>query len=77
MVQTWYRFIFQNEQEGAQKKERDAKNRSWKQLGVKVTVAGCTWLVQRHYIALDGIKAWEFRHLAFPEITDAEHGNPN
>lgn len=37
---------------------------------VKVTTAeGRTFLVQRHYIALHGIKARELPALGFPELT--------
>lgn len=35
-----------------------------------VTVNGRTWLVQKHYIALHGIKAWGLPHLGFQEITN-------
>jgi hypothetical protein len=36
---------------------------------MNVTVEGRTWLVQRHYIALHGIKAVELPFLGFEEIT--------
>ena len=36
---------------------------------VRVTVAGRTWLVQRHFIALHGVKAEELPTLGFQEIT--------
>lgn len=42
---------------------------------VPVTVRGRTWLVQRHYIALHGIKGWELPTLGFQEITDVRHAN--
>lgn len=35
---------------------------------VRVTVGDRTWLVQRHYIALHGINAWELPDLGFEEI---------
>ena len=43
-----------------------------RQLGeyIKVTVNGRTWLVQRHYIALHGIKESELPELGFQEITN-------
>jgi hypothetical protein len=43
-----------------------------RQLGeyIKVTVNGRTWLVQRHYIALHGIKGSELPDLGFQEITN-------
>ena len=34
----------------------------------KVSVAGRTWLVQRHYIALHGIRAVDLPYLGFEEI---------
>ena len=42
-----------------------------KQLGeyTPVTVGARTWLVQRHYIALHGLNAWELPTLGFDEIT--------
>ena len=36
---------------------------------VPVAVGGRTWLVQRHYIALHGLKAQELPDLGFLEIT--------
>jgi hypothetical protein len=41
------------------------------QLGddIRVTVAGRSWMVQRHYIALHGLKAAEISRLGFPEVT--------
>ena len=36
---------------------------------VPITVEGRTWKVQRHYIALHGIKAEELPGLGFQEIT--------
>jgi len=36
-----------------------------------VTVGARTWLVQRHYIALHGLRAWELPNLGFDEITNA------
>lgn len=36
---------------------------------VKVTAGGRTWLVQRHYIALHGLKAGDLPNLGFEEIT--------
>lgn len=36
---------------------------------IAVTVNGRTWLVQRHYIALHGLKALDLPGLGFPEIT--------
>jgi hypothetical protein len=50
-----------------------------RQLGehIKITVDGRTWLVQRHYIALHGIKGSELPHLGFQEVTNAQHGNQN
>ena len=36
-----------------------------------VMVAGRTWLVQRHYIALHGLRAAELPNLGFDEITNA------
>jgi hypothetical protein len=38
---------------------------------IRVTVGGRTWLVQRHYIALHGLKAAELPRLGFEEITAA------
>lgn len=35
---------------------------------IKVTVKGRTWLVQRHYIALHGLKAAELPQLGFEEV---------
>ena len=35
---------------------------------VKVTVEGRSWMVQRHYIALHGIKADELPTLGFKEV---------
>lgn len=35
---------------------------------VRVTVGGRSWLVQRHYIALHGLKADELPHLGFQEL---------
>jgi hypothetical protein len=35
---------------------------------VRVIMNDRTWLVQRHYIALHGIKAWELPTLGFLEI---------
>jgi hypothetical protein len=37
---------------------------------VKVTVAGRSWMVSRHYIALHGLKAVELPTLGFMEITE-------
>ena len=37
---------------------------------VPVTVGGRTWLVQRHYIALHGLRAQELPNLGFDEITN-------
>lgn len=37
---------------------------------VKVSVGGRIWDVQRHYIALHGIKASELPDLGFPEVDD-------
>ena len=37
---------------------------------IHITVRGRTWLVQRHYIALHGVKAQELERLGFPEVTD-------
>ena len=37
---------------------------------IKITVDGRTWLVQRHYIALHGIKGSELPDLGFQEITN-------
>lgn len=39
------------------------------QLGpnVTVTVAKRSWAVQRHYVALHGIRAWELPTLGFPK----------
>ena len=36
---------------------------------VKVTVAGRSWMVPRHYIALHGIKAVELPDLGFREVS--------
>jgi hypothetical protein len=36
---------------------------------VRVTCGGRTWLVQRHYIALHGLKALELPFLGFEEVT--------
>lgn len=33
-----------------------------------VTVAGRSWKVQRHYIALHGLEAWRMAELGFEEI---------
>ena len=43
-----------------------------RQLGeyIKITVDGRTWLVQRQYIALHGIKGSELPGLGFQEITN-------
>ena len=43
-----------------------------RQLGeyIKIPVDGRTWLVQRHYIALHGIKGSELPDLGFQEITN-------
>lgn len=38
---------------------------------VTVTVEGRSWRIQRHYIALHGIKAEELPRLGFDEITPA------
>lgn len=38
---------------------------------VNVTVAGRTWRVQRHYIALHGLKARELPDLGFKELQNA------
>jgi hypothetical protein len=35
---------------------------------ILVTVEGRSWLVQRHYIALHGLNAWEIEKLGFPEV---------
>ena len=35
-----------------------------------ITVGGRTWLVQKHYIALHGIRASELPNLGFQEITN-------
>lgn len=40
---------------------------------IPVTVGGRTWLVQRHYIALHGIKSRDLSKLGFPEVVHAEH----
>lgn len=37
---------------------------------IPITVLDRTWMVQRHYIALHGIKAWEISQLGFEEITN-------
>lgn len=36
---------------------------------VNVTCDGRTWRVQRHYIALHGIKGWMLPYLNFQEVT--------
>jgi hypothetical protein len=36
---------------------------------VIVTVAGRSWLVPRHYLALHGLRAADVPHLGFKEIT--------
>lgn len=36
---------------------------------VKVTVSGRSWMVQRHYVALHGLKASELPMLGFEEVT--------
>lgn len=41
---------------------------------VIVTIGGRSWSVQRHYLALHGLKAKELPALGFPEIT---HGETN
>lgn len=38
---------------------------------ILVTVAGRTWRVPRHYIALHGLRAWELPRLGLPEVTAA------
>jgi len=38
---------------------------------IRITVEGRTWLVQRHYIALHGVKGSELPSLGFPEVTNA------
>jgi hypothetical protein len=38
---------------------------------LRVTIGERSWLVQRHFIALHGLKAWQVPTLAFPEIDDA------
>jgi hypothetical protein len=45
-----------------------------KQLGreTRVKVNGRTWLVDRHYIALHGLKASEVASLGFTEVDDAD-----
>jgi hypothetical protein len=35
---------------------------------MKVTVGDRSWMVQRHYIALHGLKACEVATLGFPEV---------
>lgn len=35
---------------------------------IPISVGDRTWNVQRHYVALHGIKAWELPSLGFPEI---------
>ncbi len=35
---------------------------------IRVTVGGRTWLVQRHYLALHGLKAVELPFLGFEEV---------
>jgi hypothetical protein len=35
---------------------------------VPVTVQGRTWLVQRHYVALHGLKAVDLPNLGFEEV---------
>lgn len=42
---------------------------------VTITVGGRSWRVQRHYIALHGVKAWELPGLGFEEIKAAAHGD--
>jgi len=37
---------------------------------VSVTVGGRTWLVQRHYIALHGLRAADLPNLGFDETTN-------
>lgn len=42
------------------------------ELGSHIIVSdmgGRKWLVQRHYIALHGLKAWELHKLGFQEVT--------
>lgn len=39
---------------------------------VTVCVAGRAWRVQRHYIALHGLKAQEIPHLGFKEVVGEE-----
>src|SRR5262245_51497182 len=41
---------------------------------VVVTVGQRSWLVQRHYIALHGIKSVQLATLGFPEISAGAHG---
>ncbi len=42
---------------------------------VSVTVGWRTWLVQRHYIAIHGLKAAELPSLGFVEITRMGKGS--
>lgn len=36
---------------------------------INVTVEGRTWRVQRHFIALHGLKSWALPYLGFEEVT--------
>lgn len=38
---------------------------------VRVTIGDHTWSVQRHYIALHGLRGWELPGLGFPEVEAA------
>lgn len=42
---------------------------------IDVTVEGHTWRVQRHYIALHGIKGWELPSLGFEEVLTSRCGD--
>lgn len=41
---------------------------------VEVTVGNRSWLVQRHYIALHGIKGADLPTLGFPEVKSDDPG---
>lgn len=41
----------------------------------RITTGGRTWLVQRHYVALHGIRAVDLPTLGFQEITEDEGGS--
>lgn len=55
---------------------REFVDKMVKRLGefVPVVVEDRVWRVQRHYLALHGIKAWELPELGFEELTKRPEG---